>query len=107
MILIRFRTSGRLVINCAVLVENADFADGITNCVISGAVSLFAAILPAVRVEPTAPAIKAETLVGPVGHPTGRSSCPRHQGRLNRLDGLAAVDSTLDNPAAFRTAAAP
>ena len=100
-------TSARLVKAIAVLVEDADCADGIANCVQSGVVPLFAAKFHAVRVEPAAQAIKAEALVGPVGHPTGRSSCPRHQGRLNRLDGLAAVDSTLDNPAAFRTAAAP
>ena len=104
-IVIKPRTNARLVIAIAVLVENAHFADGIANCVPSGVVPLFAAKLYAVRVEPAAPALKAEALVGPVGHPTGRTGRLGHHGRANRLDGSAAIDSTLDDPATFRPAA--
>ena len=78
----------------AVLVEDAGFADVIANCVPSGAVPLVTAPFHAASVEPAAPAIKAEALVGPVGHDVP-----------NRLDGPAAVDPTLGDPAAFGPAA--
>ena len=54
----------------------------------------------AVPVEPAAPAIKAEALVGTVGHPTGYIGRLGHHGRSNRLDDSAAIGSTLDDLAA-------